>query len=98
MRRPGEATDWDIWMPTLAPSHELLTQYHQAEVTWDEFCDRFHQEVIAEQQEYLDILVEMAQKHVVTILCWEETPEKCHRRLVAEACKQINSELEVIIR
>jgi len=97
MRRPDKDVVWDIWMPHLAPSHELLTQYHHKEIEWPEFCVRFEKDVIKGEREYLDILIEMSKKHLVTILCWEETPEMCHRRLIAEACSRIDSKLDVQI-
>lgn len=28
MRKPGSTVQWDIWMPTLAPSLALLDAYH----------------------------------------------------------------------
>jgi len=98
MRRPGSEDDWDIWMPTLAPSHQLLTAYHQEEVDWEEFCVRFNEEVLRNQRRHLDLLIWMAKKETITILCWEDTPEFCHRRLVAEKCRSIDPELEVTIK
>jgi len=98
MRRPGAEDDWDMWMPTLAPSHQLLTEYHQKKVNWKEFCERFNQEVLEDQRRYLELLIWMAKKETITILCWEDTPEFCHRRLLAEECRQIDPDLKVIIK
>ncbi len=33
----------------------------------------------------------------ITLLCKEDTPEKCHRRLLAEECKILIPKLEVRI-
>jgi len=97
MRRPGEEVEWDIWMPHLAPSSGLLNDYHAEKVNWKQFEQRFESEVLIPNNEYLRILVEIAQNRTVTILCWESTPDMCHRRLVAQACKRIAPELEVTI-
>jgi len=98
MRRPGQETDWDIWMPRLSPSHKLLTEYHQNQMSWDEYCRRFRDEVLDKENEQLQILVDISRGHKVTLLCWEELPAQCHRRLVAEECKKIDPNLEVVIR
>lgn len=97
MRRPNFDGAWDIWMPRLAPSEQLLTEYHEQKCTWDEFCERFKKEVLNDQSEYLDILIDICRKRKVTILCWEETSEKCHRRLVAEACVLREPQLKIIL-
>jgi uncharacterized protein YeaO (DUF488 family) len=97
MRRPDANLVWDIWMPTLAPSCELLDAYRAGAMSWDTYCLRFHDEVIIGMHMYLEILVDMSKKYTVTIICWEDTPERCHRRLVAQACKSMAPDLDVII-
>jgi uncharacterized protein (DUF488 family) len=42
-------------------------------------------------------LAALSRNGTITILCVEPTPEHCHRRLVAEVCKEIDPSLEVII-
>jgi len=97
MRRPDKNVVWDIWMPHLSPSNELLTNYHDKRVDWNEYCIRFNEEVLKKEREYLNILIEMSRSHKVTILCWEKTPKKCHRRLVAEECQRLEPNLTVVI-
>ncbi len=98
MRRPDEKVEWDIWMPHLAPSHELLTEYHKNEINWENFCLRFQDEVIKKERKYVEILITLAQAQTVTILCWEIDPQFCHRRLLAEECQKKEKKLHVIIR
>lgn len=98
MRRPGEDVEYDAWMPVLAPSHQLLTDIHTKRITKPEYNRRFHEEVIVGQKKFIKFLAEIADKQDVTILCWEETPEHCHRKLVAEACQEINPNLKVILK
>jgi uncharacterized protein YeaO (DUF488 family) len=98
MRRPEDDADWDIWMPHLAPSHQLLTNYHKGNVNWNEYCRVFNQEVLIGENIYIQILIEMCKTRSITLLCWEEKPEKCHRRLVAEECMRLDPSLKVVIR
>lgn len=97
MRRPEKEVDWDIWMPHLAPSHELLTGRHRGTITKEEFNKIFTLEVLQGNVEYLQILIEMAMVRVVTILCFELDPLTCHRFLVAEECRRLESQLKVSI-
>jgi len=98
MRRPGEENDWQIWMPTLAPSHQLLTDYHQEKVNWQQFCKKYAKQVFVGQKKFVKLLIHMAKKEDVTILCWEDTPEFCHRRLLAEECIRLAPDLKVTIK
>ena len=98
MRRPEVSVDWDIWMRELAPSHALLNAWHAQELTKADFDMRFTNEVLIPKLEYLKILIEIARYHIVTILCFEIDPLTCHRYLVAQECKRLALDLEVIIR
>ena len=98
MRRPDSKADFDIWMPTLAPSHDLLTSYHDKKINWKQFEVRFNREVLGANHAYVELLADISSNRNVTILCWEKTPEICHRRLVAEACRKINPCLFVVLK
>lgn len=90
--------DYDVWIPALAPSKELLFGYKDGKISWEQYEARFRREVLDKQKPVLKALTAMALDNVVTLLCWEETPEQCHRRLVAEECKKYDPALEVILR
>jgi uncharacterized protein (DUF488 family) len=70
-----------VHLPLLAPTQEMLDTYRKAKGGWDNY-----------ETQFLDL---MAQRRIETevsrgvidggcLLCSEETPERCHRRLVAE--------------
>ena len=77
-----------------APTKELLDQWHKQEVSWDEY-----------QIIYTEMLMErgIIRKYGVKcfegscFLCSEDTPEQCHRRLLAEYMKKHSEELVQII-
>lgn len=77
----------------LAPSKELLSRYRNKEMTWLEY-----------ETEYLNLLDmrKIAQKtdieklHKNCFLCSEHTPEKCHRRLLAEYLQHVKGDIEII--
>lgn len=76
-----------------APTKELLSRYRDKKMTWLEY-----------ETEYLNLLDmrKVAQKtdvenlHKHCLLCSEHTPEKCHRRLLAEYLKHVKGEIEII--
>ena len=72
-----------------APTKELLDQWHKHEVTWEEYV-----------QIYTGILKdrEISKKYGIKpfngacFLCSEDTPEQCHRRLLAEYLQKHSKE------
>lgn len=76
-----------------APTKELLSRYRDKHLTWKEY-----------EIEYLNLLDirKVAQKtnieklHENCLLCSEHTPEKCHRRLLAEYLKHVKTDIEII--
>lgn len=95
MRRPGEYENWDMWIPKLSPSHELLNAYKYEGLSWDEMTRRFSKEVLKKQKRLIEWLAKLALKQEVTLLCWEEIADKCHRKLLAEACQKAEPKLLV---
>jgi len=76
-----------------APTKELLSRYREKKMNWQEY-----------EVEYLNLLDmrRVAQKtdieklHENCLLCSEHTPEKCHRRLLAEYLKHVRTDIEII--
>ncbi len=98
MRKPGEHIDWDIWMPTLAPPLHLHKAYQSGEKCWEEYVPIFNDEVIRCFNHHIRLLAEMAKNNSITVLCWEKTPEQCHRRLIVEEAAKIDPTLEIEIK
>ena len=77
----------------LAPTKELLSKYRNKELTWQEY-----------EIDYLNLLdtrniskkINVDILHQNCLLCSEHTPEKCHRRLLAEYLKESRSDIEII--
>lgn len=64
-----------------APTKELLDLWHKQEVTWEEYV-----KVYTDLLKNRDILQKYGIKYFdgSCFLCSENTPEQCHRRLLAE--------------
>lgn len=76
-----------------APTKELLEKYRKKQISWDTYS-----------KEYLDLIryrrlenkVGAVELDHACLLCSEDLPEKCHRRLLAEYFKEKYPEIEVI--
>jgi len=72
-----------------APSKELLDKWHKQEVSWAEY-ETIYTSMLKER----DILRRYGIKQFdsACFLCSEETPEQCHRRLLAEYLQKHSTE------
>ena len=86
MRRIRSTFDFDVWLPALAPSNQLLDACKEGKINWEGYVERFSQEVLENPQKapFFQMLRLLSESSVVTLLCHEETDEKCHRRLLIE--------------
>ena len=66
-----------------APSEDLLTAYRNKQINWDEYTERFIQ--IMEMRGIVDYIEKRyPDLDSYCLLCSEDKPDKCHRRLLAE--------------
>jgi uncharacterized protein (DUF488 family) len=82
-----------VHLPELAPTQEMLDQYKKERGDWETY-----------EQQFLDLMrerrvEETVPRDVVTdgcLLCSEDKPHHCHRRLVAEYLKQHWGDVEIV--
>jgi len=87
MRRIKPEFDFDLWLPNLSPSTELLQKYQEEGLSWEDFREQFLRE-IEDKDKYFDLLGHLIKFSNVTLLCWEETSELCHRKIVGEILEE----------
>lgn len=76
-----------------APTKEILANYRNKKMNWKEYEDA-----------YLNLLdmrkiiqkVNIEDLHQNCLLCSEHTPEKCHRRLLAEYLKNVRNDIDIV--
>jgi len=74
------------------PTKEMLSQYRKKEISWDDYEKQFNQLIQSRK-------IESTNKNLLEdacLLCSEEKPHHCHRRLVAEYLEKNWSSIEVI--
>lgn len=83
-----------LYLPDLAPTEKILSAYRSHHI-WDRYVRQF--EALMEQRhvpDCLDKTIFFQQR--CCLLCSEATPDKCHRRLVAERLSKHWSGLQVL--
>lgn len=65
----------------LAPTGEMLDAYRKKRISWTEYESRFLALMVSRQAE---TAVTREQLENAVLLCSEDKPTRCHRRLVAE--------------
>ena len=78
-------------VPQFAPTREMLNAY-RATGDWNTYETEF-QALIAQRQ--IETVVNPVDLHRACLLCAEASPEKCHRRLVAEYLKERYPEIAI---
>ncbi|MBL6761249.1 MAG: DUF488 domain-containing protein [PS1 clade bacterium] len=69
-----------VHMPELAPTKEILDDYKKHKGSWGDYEVAFHKLMTRRQIEKIDPL----EIDGGCLLCSEDKPHECHRRLVAE--------------
>lgn len=99
-RGRGMATNlYDVWMPSLGPSEQLLKAAQAGTVTWAAFTRDFKKELFLDgavdsrnrtiknhgQKSTLRLIKAMAREGNVTLMCHcEEDAKQCHRYILRE--------------
>jgi uncharacterized protein (DUF488 family) len=82
-----------VHLPVLAPTQEVLDAFKKQKGDWATYEDQFVKLMKSRRIE------ETVQRDVIAdgcLLCSEEKPHHCHRRLVAEYLKERWGDLEIV--
>lgn len=78
----------------LAPTREILDAYKKKQFNWFEYEKRFF--ALLEQRRP-QIAAEIDRLDQACLLCSEDVPHQCHRRLVAEYIQRVNPGVNIEI-
>lgn len=97
---PGiDSSSYDLWLKCLTPPLELVGGYYRGEVSWDEFEQEYLAHISQPRVENeIEYIAFMSLYCDTTFLCIEGSPERCHRRLLAEECRRHQPGLQLKIR
>lgn len=76
--------DFDEWLKGLAPSINLLNEYRQGKIDWDEYEIKYTREMEDNKELISRLRIRSNNGEVITLLCWEVGDSHCHRRLLKD--------------
>jgi len=84
MRFVKDYYKYDLWLRELAPSIELLNDYKNRKISWEEYEERYLKEIEKRKGPINKLIGLVKEKGVLTLLCAEKEDKYCHRRLLKE--------------
>jgi uncharacterized protein YeaO (DUF488 family) len=87
---------YDLWLPLLSPSAELVKQALQArdEREWNAFVRRFRAELkTPAAQQLLDLLAALSKQSHFSIGCYCEDEARCHRSVLRALLAERGAEI-----
>jgi len=79
--------------PELAPTQEMLDAFKKQKGDWNEYERRFTDLI---RKRRIEEIVPREALDAASLLCSEDTPRHCHRRLVAEYLKSRWGDVEIV--
>lgn len=74
---------FDVWLPSLAPSRELLSKFRKGSLTFEKLLAHYRREMQAtEPAQTILLLAAIASKTPVAVGCYCEDEAKCHRSVL----------------
>jgi len=88
---------YDVWLPNLAPSPELmkLGRVAESEKDWATFVRKYRAEMAApEKSRTLDLLTALSHGADFSVGCYCENEARCHRSILRKLLAERGAELE----
>ena len=97
-KREHAARNWyDVWLPELAPSAELVKQGRatEGEREWAAFVKRYRRELATpERVHLLDLLAALSQHADFSVGCYCEDETRCHRSVLRALLAERGAQVE----
>lgn len=88
---------YDVWLPTLSPSPELVAQAQATEddADWRAFARKFRAEMNhGDAQKVLDLLAALSATTQFSIGCYCDDESRCHRSILRELLAERGAAIE----
>jgi len=91
------ADDWyDVWLPQLAPSAELVAEARSAETQadWRAFVRKYRSEMSApDNARLIALLAALSHRTDLSVGCYCEDESRCHRSVLRELLAEAGAEI-----
>lgn len=88
---------YDVWLPNLAPTQELMDEAHAAadEKDWAAFKRKFRAQMKqSDASHLLDTLAALSHQTAFSIGCYCEQEQHCHRSVLRELLQERGAEID----
>jgi uncharacterized protein YeaO (DUF488 family) len=88
---------YDVWLPELAPSEELLARGRAAddERSWRRFVRSYRAEMKQpDRRHLLDLLVALSRQTAFSVGCYCADERRCHRSILRELLAERGADIE----
>lgn len=80
---------FDVWLPSLAPSRELLKALRAGKLSPAEFFRRYRSEMSkTEPRQVIELLANLAARTPISVGCYCSDESQCHRKILGELIRQ----------
>lgn len=80
---------FDLWLPLLSPSADLVKEYLADEITWAVFSRRYRTEMKKREcSQMIDLLAMMSREATFCLGCFCEDETRCHRSVLQQLIAQ----------
>jgi uncharacterized protein YeaO (DUF488 family) len=80
---------FDVWLPVIAPSRELLRAFHDSGMTFPRFAERYRREMSkTAPRQVIKLLAEMAKATPISVGCHCADESRCHRSILGELIRE----------
>jgi uncharacterized protein YeaO (DUF488 family) len=92
-----DGVTFDEWRKEFAPTGKLVGAYYRKELSWEEF-EKIYLEYLRSEniKPKVEDFAKRCTEETITLMCIEDTADKCHRRLLAEELQRYQPSLIII--
>lgn len=95
--RIKEGTTFDEWRKEFAPPSKLVGAYYRKEISWEEFEKQYLKFLRSEKiRSQVEAFAKRCTEETITLMCVEDTADRCHRRLLAEEIQKYQPNLSIV--
>ncbi len=82
------ADSFDMHLPDFWPNPKLVWKYYRNEIDFENYSKEY-KESLSPKQDAIKKIIEDALIKNITVLCIEESPEFCHRKIFVETAQEL---------
>lgn len=92
-----KGVNFDEWRKEFAPPDVLVGSYYRKELSWEDFERKYLEFLRSEEiKPKVESFAKRCTEETITLMCIEDTADRCHRRLLAEELQKYQPNLKIV--